>query len=165
MIYFFFNPSSKLVFYGIRSEMIANSDNNNVVYFARLHWIVFFAPILCLLICAVIWGTITTFHQILLFFGIFALLWFGMTWVTYYFTSLTIQQKQVILRTGVLVRQTVDIPLTKIETIDIRQSILGSLFKYGTLIITGTGGTRHFINNLQRPLTCRRYIEQLMNQQ
>jgi uncharacterized membrane protein YdbT with pleckstrin-like domain len=99
-----------------------------------------------------------------MFLEFFALLWIVMTWVTYYFSSLTIKKKQVILRTGVVVRQTVDIPLAKIETIDIRQSILGSIFQYGALIITGTGGTKHLINYLHKPLTCRRYIEQLMNE-
>ena len=63
-----------------------------------------------------------------------------------------------------LVRQTIDIPLAKIESIDIRQTILGSIFNYGSLIITGTGGTRHMINYLAKPLTCRRYIEQLMHE-
>jgi uncharacterized membrane protein YdbT with pleckstrin-like domain len=95
---------------------------------------------------------------------VMGLLWIGITWVTYYFSSITIKQKQVILRTGILVRQTVDIPLNKIETIDIRQSILGSIFRYGALVITGTGGTRHLVNYLYRPLTCRRYIEQLINE-
>lgn len=87
-----------------------------------------------------------------------------MTWITYYFSSITLKHKQVILRTGVIIRQTVDIPLSKIETIDIRQSILGSIFRYGALVITGTGGTRHVLNYLDRPLTCRRHIEQLMNE-
>ena len=63
---------------------------------------------------------------------------------------------------GILVRQTVDIPMNKIESIDVRQSIFGSIFQYGSLVITGTGGTRQSINFLNRPLTCRRYIESLM---
>lgn len=143
--------------------MTENTTTSNLVYFSRLHWIIFFGPVLSCLLCAVIWSTIHVLQQFAMFLGFFALLWIGMTWVTYYFSSLTVQKRQVILRTGVIVRQTVDIPLTKIETIDIRQSILGSLLGYGTLIITGTGGTRHFVNFLQKPLTCRRHIEQLMN--
>ena len=56
-----------------------------------------------------------------------------------------------------------DIPLNKIESIDIRRSLLGSLLQYGTLVITGTGGSRQLVNFLDKPLTCRRYIEQLMH--
>lgn len=107
---------------------------------------------------------VSLLKEVSIFFVVFGLIWLVITWVNYYFSSLTIKQKQVILCTGILVRKITDMPLTKIETIDIRQTILGSMIRYGTLIITGTGGTRHFINYLDKPLTCRRYIEQLMHE-
>ncbi|WED43238.1 PH domain-containing protein [Legionella cardiaca] len=138
--------------------------DRSVVYFARLHWILFFWP-LALACFAIFLGTqINQLKEVSLMFLGVAFIWILMTWVTYHFSSLTIKQKQVILRTGMLVRQTVDIPLSKIESIDIRQSILGSIFRYGSLVITGTGGTRHVMNFLDKPLTCRRYIEQLMHE-
>lgn len=143
--------------------MTQTNIDNSVIYFTRLHWVIFFGPLVGLGIAGAIYYYIPLLQQVSLFLGAFAILWILMTWVTYYFSSITIKSKQVILRTGIIVRQTVDIPLSKIETIDIRQSILGSILSYGTLIITGTGGTRHLINYLHRPLTCRRYIEQLMN--
>lgn len=145
--------------------MAENTSDTNIVYFARLHWIIFLGPLFCLLVSIALGIFIPPLQQVSWFLGGFSLLWILMTWVTYYFSSITIQKKQIILRTGVLVRQTIDIPLNKIETIDIRQSILGSIMKYGSLIITGTGGTRRLINFIQKPLTCRRYIEQLMNEQ
>ncbi len=86
-----------------------------------------------------------------------------MVWVNYQFSSLTIKNKQLILRTGLLVRFTTDIPLSRVESLDIRQTVLGSLFQYGTLLIIGTGGSRQLIHYLAKPLTCRRYIEQLMH--
>lgn len=147
-------------------NIIESTNENDIVYFARLHWIIFLGPLFSLFVSlALAIYTISPLSEIGLFLAAFSLLWIGMTWVTYYFSSLTIKKKQVILRTGVIVRQTVDIPLSKIETIDIRQSITGSIFRYGALVITGTGGTRHLVNYIQRPLTCRRYIEQLMNEQ
>ena len=144
--------------------MTENTMSDNDVYFTRLHWIIFCWPILSLCGALTVQLLIDPLREVSWLLEAFALLWIGMTWVTYYFSSITIKKKQVILRTGVLVRQTVDIPLSKIETIDIRQSILGSIFQYGSIVITGTGGTRHLINYLYRPLTCRRYIEQLMNE-
>lgn len=144
--------------------MTEQTAEPNIVYFTRLHWIIFLAPITSLLMVLALHIYLPQLSSLCLIFEAFSLLWIGMTWVTYYFSSITIKRKQVILRTGIVVRQTVDIPLTKIETIDIRQSILGSIFRYGALVITGTGGTRHYINYLSKPLTCRRYIEQMMNE-
>ncbi|KTD44689.1 PH domain-containing protein [Legionella quateirensis] len=144
--------------------MAETNTESNVIYFTRLHWVIFFGPILGLGIAIALYVYIVQLRQVSLILVLFAILWILMTWVTFYFSSITIKRKQVILRTGIIVRQTVDIPLSKIETIDIRQSILGSILRYGSLVITGTGGTRHLINFLHHPLTCRRYIEQLMNE-
>ncbi|MBA2709072.1 MAG: PH domain-containing protein [Tatlockia sp.] len=138
-------------------------EDSDIVYFARLHWILFLWPVVLICLAMIIGIEFTQLKEVALLFVVFSLVWIGMTWITYHFSSLTIKKKQVILRTGMLVRQTIDIPLGKIETIDIRQSLFGSMFKYGTLIITGTGGTRHMIDYLDKPLTCRRYIEQLMH--
>lgn len=147
------------------TEAVAkNMSDQNTVYFTRLHWIIFFGPVISLCLAFALYVSIAQLKEVSLFIALFAMAWITMTWITFHFSSITIKRKQVILRTGILVRQTVDIPLSKIETIDIRQSILGSIFRYGALIITGTGGTRHLINYIDKPLTCRRYIEQLMNE-
>ena len=137
--------------------------DNNIVYVARLHWLLFFGPAVLGLLALFLGIEIPQLKEVMLFFLIFSLVWGGITWVNYHFSSLTIEKKRVIFRTGILVRKTTDIPYTKIESIDIRQSIIGSIMRYGTLMITGTGGTKHFINFLDKPLTCRRYMEQFMH--
>lgn len=144
--------------------MTDDVKDSSIIYFTRLHWIIFFWPIVSFFVVLIVHSYLGLIWEVTLFFGAFTLIWIAMTWVTYYFSSITIKKKQVILRTGIVVRQTVDIPLSKIETIDIRQSIMGSIFQYGALVITGTGGTKHLINYINKPLTCRRYIEQLMNE-
>jgi uncharacterized membrane protein YdbT with pleckstrin-like domain len=144
--------------------MNENLTDKNIVYFTRLHWIIFFWPLLALVGALAIASYVPQLREVGYGLIVFSLAWMFMTWVTYYFSSLTIKTNQVILRTGVVVRQTIDIPLSKIEAIDIRQSILGSILRYGMVCITGTGGTRRVINYLNNPLTCRRYIEQLMTE-
>ncbi len=136
---------------------------NNIVYQAHLHLIIFFWPVICL--CAIVYLAVL-FPQLHLpsyILGLCVLLWLVVTGLTYLSSYLIIKHKQVILCTGILMRQTIDIPLSKIECIDIRQSILGSFLDYGSLVVTGTGGSRQVINYLAKPLTCRRYIEQLMH--
>lgn len=138
--------------------------DSNVIYQARLHGVLFFWPVMLALLGLVIGTQFYQFKEIGLIIFIFGLIWVAMTWVTFHFSSLTIKKMQISLRRGMLVRETIDIPLSKIESIDIRQSVLGSLLGYGSLFITGTGGTRYLMNFLVHPLTCRRYIEQLMHQ-
>ncbi len=137
---------------------------STIVYQARLHRILFFWPTLFLFIALFIGIFFDRFLFPSSMVVLLALIWGGMVWLTYHFSALTIKKKQVILTTGILVRQTIDIPMNKIESIDIRQSVLGSILQYGSLVITGTGGTRQYINYLDKPLTCRRYIEQSMHE-
>jgi uncharacterized membrane protein YdbT with pleckstrin-like domain len=142
--------------------------NNTVMYQAKLHKIIFFWPVVLLIISLilgyVIYTNVPKSELISSLLALFAVIWIIMTWITYHFSSLIIKKKQVILSTGVLVRQIVDIQLNKVESIDIRQTIIGSILRYGSLVITGTGGTRHVIHFLSNPLTCRRIIEQMVHE-
>jgi membrane protein YdbS with pleckstrin-like domain len=139
---------------------------NNIVYQARLHWIIFVWPVVMLCVTgylAFVFKPPQIPSYVFTALAMIALLWGASIGLTYLFSYLIIKNKQVILCTGIWVRQTIDIPMAKIESIDIRQSILGSVLRYGSLVITGTGGTRQVVAFLSKPLTCRRYIEQLMH--
>ncbi len=143
--------------------MVENKSGNDVIYQAKLHWILFVWPVIL-----IIFGTYISLKLDILYKAGMALVAFAIFWevvvlLTYQCSYLIIKKKQVILCTGIFVRQTLDISINKIESVDIRQSILGSIFQYGSLVITGTGGTKQYINYLDKPLTCRRYIEQIMH--
>lgn len=142
--------------------MSEKQTKNDIVYQARLHYIVFLWPIILLLMDIGLGYYGHAPYQVVMALGAIAVIWEGIMSLTYHYSFLNIKENRIVLCSGIIVRQTVDIPLNKIESIDIRQSIMGSLFQYGTLIITGTGGSRQFVNYLSKPLTCRRYIEDLM---
>ncbi len=135
---------------------------NQVIYQARLHWVLFLGPIALILVALALDHYAHAPHPLFWYVAAVALIWELVIWLTYHFSFLNIKKNHVVMCSGIIVRQTVDIPMSKIESIDIRQSILGSILRYGTLVITGTGGSRQFFNFLDKPLTCRRHIESLM---
>lgn len=140
-------------------------NDNNIVYQARLHWVIFVWPVVFFTFVFYLAVTYQQFREASLIMCGIGLIWAAVVMASYRFSLLIIKNKQIIIQTGFLVRQTYDIPLNRIESIDIKQPIIGSILRYGSLEITGTGGTRQFINYISKPLTCRRYIEQLMHQQ
>lgn len=142
--------------------MGVKETDNAIVYQARLHWILFFGPVALVALAWTINYYLRAPYELGWVIGAIAVIWEFVVWLTYHFSFLNIKKNRIVMCSGILVRQTVDIPMDKIESIDIRQSILGSIFQYGSLVITGTGGTRQSINFLNKPLTCRRYIESLM---
>ena len=141
------------------------NNNSNIVYVGKLHWLLFLWPTLFTLVAIYVGITYPAFKEMALMFLVFSLIWWGMMWVIYYFSSLTVEKKRVIFRTGFLVRKTTDIPFNKIESMDVSQSLIGSLLGYGSFSVTGSGGTRYYMNFLSHPLTCRRYIEERMNEE
>lgn len=132
------------------------------LYTASLHWVIFIWPTLLCLAGLFLLNTYPIFFLPGLLFAVFSLIWFILNGFNYHYSYLTVSSKQLVLTTGFMVRQSINIPLVKIESIDVRQPILGSILGFGSIYITGTGGTKYFIHNLSHPLTCRRKIEEML---
>ena len=54
--------------------------------------------------------------------------------------EIAVTTRRVINKRGLIRRDTVEINASKIESIDLSQSILGRALNYGTVIVRGTGG-------------------------
>ena len=72
-----------------------------------------------------------------------------------------ITNRRIIIKTGLIARKTVEMNLSKIETVNVDQSILGRILGYGTITIVGTGGTREWFPNIKSPLKFRRTFQEL----
>ena len=66
--------------------------------------------------------------------------------------------RRVIYKTGLVQRETTEINMAKIESVDVSQSILGRVFDFGTLTIRGTGETIEALRNIASPLQFRNAI-------
>lgn len=137
--------------------------DNDIVYQARLHWIIFAWPVLLFAAVVAAGMNYPVLRQPSMLLGGLMIVWMLSTYVVYRFCSLTIKASQLVLRRGLFTRYTTNIPMDKVESIDIRQSIFGTIFGYGDLEITGTGGTQEVMTYISKPLTCRRYIEQMIH--
>jgi uncharacterized membrane protein YdbT with pleckstrin-like domain len=75
-------------------------------------------------------------------------------------SEFAITNKRVVVKTGFLRRSTIELLLSKIESINVNQTFAGRLLNYGTIIITGTGTTHEPLYNIANPLDFRRQIQQ-----
>ena len=62
-------------------------------------------------------------------------------------------------KTGLINRNTEELRLSAIETVEIRQSILQRLFNSGDLHITGRGSSDLYLRNISNPLHAKQIIE------
>jgi uncharacterized membrane protein YdbT with pleckstrin-like domain len=91
----------------------------------------------------------------LIVFGL-GLIFLVMAYIRYKTTELAITNKRVIAKSGFISRQTIEINLSKVESIQVNQEILGRIFNYGTLIISGSGTSQAPITGISNPMEFRR---------
>jgi uncharacterized membrane protein YdbT with pleckstrin-like domain len=70
-----------------------------------------------------------------------------------------VTNRRVMIKLGVMQRRTVETMLSKVEGVAVDQSLTGRIFDYGTVTVTGTGGTRETFEDVAAPLEFRRQVQ------
>jgi uncharacterized membrane protein YdbT with pleckstrin-like domain len=79
------------------------------------------------------------------------------------FSEFGITNKRLIIKTGILSRKTLELNLSKIESVNVNQSLLGRMLGYGSIGVIGTGGTKEYFVSIKNPLEFRRKFQELSN--
>lgn len=81
-------------------------------------------------------------------------------YLRYKTTELAVTNKRVIAKFGFISRRTVEINVSKVESIQVQQGILGRIFNYGSLVISGAGTPQAPISGISDPMSFRRAFMQ-----
>ena len=73
-------------------------------------------------------------------------------------TEIVVTDRRVIFKRGFVARHTVEMNVSKIETVDVEQSVVARLLGYGTLMIHGTGSDIEPLQRIDHPLAIRSAI-------
>ena len=130
-------------------------------YRANLHWLVFILPTL-LLIAAIclfsVGGNISKFLALILIVGVLVT---GLHALVERMTSeFAVTNKRVLIKTGLIRRHSLETLLSKIEGIGVAQSILGRILGFGTIVISGTGGSKEPFHRIANPMMFRRRVQE-----
>ncbi|MGI8497708.1 MAG: PH domain-containing protein [Gemmatimonadaceae bacterium] len=136
------------------SELV---PGETVVYRARLHWLLY-APVLLPLTGLVV-SLVADSHPVAIFFLILTALVAGIAHIAYRSSEFGVTTKRVIIKTGWLKRRTLEMLLSKIENVGVDQGLAARLFGYGSITVTGTGGTHENFHNIARPLEFRKQVQ------
>ena len=60
---------------------------------------------------------------------------------------------------GFISRRTIEINMSKVESVEVNQDIFGRLLNYGTIVVIGTGGTKEPFALIGDPLAFRRAVQ------
>ena len=103
--------------------------DEKIVATFKLHWIVYL-------------------KYILFWWLFFPIIWL----IQALFIEYALTTKRVVSKEGVISRNTEEMRLTKAETVEVKQGILGRILGYGTVIVTGTGSSYVAFKTVADPL-------------
>jgi uncharacterized membrane protein YdbT with pleckstrin-like domain len=106
-----------------------------------------------------VWHLIALGVVLLPVFGL-GLIFLVKAYIRYKTTELAITTKRVIVKFGFIRRSTIEINLNKVESIQVDQEILGRMFNFGTLVISGAGDPQAPVAGISEPMAFRKaFIE------
>ena len=110
--------------------------DETVAYETKLHWVIFFS-----------------------LKSIFSLTIYA--WLKRWLSEFVITNRRIVIKEGFIARRTFEMNLSKIETVNVDQTVMGRILNYGSITIIGTGGTKETFHNIARPMAFRRAFQEL----
>jgi uncharacterized membrane protein YdbT with pleckstrin-like domain len=140
-------------------------DGEIILYRSKLHWAVFLWPAIIFAVgiffCN-IGGRDNGFFGGMFIFA--AIITSVISFIKCKTSEFGITNKRVIAKVGLISRKSLEVLLTKVEGIQVNQGILGRILNYGSITVSGTGGTKDPFHKIEAPLEFRKKAqEQIAN--
>ena len=135
-----------------------------VRHIASIHWIVCWRGVAVALLAAVAyWLSDTRLLTGLWRYTAYALALVAVVlliqqWFQWWVTEIAVTNRRVIYKKGFVRRQTNEMNVDKVESVQVGQSILGRMLDYGTVTILGTGEGFETLRTIARPIKLRNSI-------
>ncbi len=148
-------------------------EDERIVYKARLHKIIFFYPVLWMVIAITAWILIPGDRLlgdtgievadvrmwVSAFFAVLGLLQGLVIFIKYITSEYAVTDQRLMVKIGLIRRSTFELFLKRLEGIQVDQSIPGRILGYGTITASGTGGLQDSFVMISSPLTFRTHIQ------
>jgi uncharacterized membrane protein YdbT with pleckstrin-like domain len=79
-------------------------------------------------------------------------------WFKWWTTEIAVTDRRVIYKTGFIWRNTTEMHMDKVESVEVKQSILGRILDYGDVEIRGVGTGFEPLRSIAKPLDLRNHI-------
>ncbi len=132
------------------------ATNETIVYKTRLHWWKFVSGGFVFLLGLLLMSQSNGFSGFLLFIGLVML---AVAYVNWSSSEFVITNKRVILKTGFIRRQLVEIQLNMAQGLVIEQGILGRIFNFGGVLVT-SGGVRNSFAPMAAPFVFKKEVNE-----
>ena len=130
----------------------------HLVYQARLHPVIFLKTFLFLIISIIFYMADWSFLGGLLF--LIALLVSISPLIKYFTSEYGVTDKRVIVKVGLIRRDSLEILLSKVEGIVVNQGIIDRIVDSGTIVVSGAGSMKELFHNISNPKEFRKKVQE-----
>lgn len=124
-----------------------------VVFETHYHWIIFFLGPLGFFFIVIL---VPFTFGLSLLVPLFLFPYFLITRQT---SEFAVTDKRVVIKVGWIARRAIELILPQVESVDVRQGIIGRMLDYGAITVVGSGGTHERFRSIARPLNFRRAVQ------
>ncbi|UCE65946.1 MAG: PH domain-containing protein [Candidatus Zixiibacteriota bacterium] len=137
-------------------------SGEKIIRISKLHWAIFIWPIIWVIL-GILFIAVPILGGFFILIGVVTLL---LAFIDYSTSEFGVTDKRVIAKLGFIRRTSLEILHTKVESIQVDQSIMGRLLGFGTIIVRGTGGSKDPFRKIPDPMEFRKIVqEQVANTQ
>ena len=136
--------------------------NETLIHEAELSWVGYLTGVLVLVGALVLWvaggeifGGPLWVDIVAAAVALLALWLLGRAWFERWTTEVAITDRRIIHKTGFIRRNTIEMSVEKVESVDVNQSLLGRLLDYGDVLVRGTGAGLAPLKDIDAPLLFR----------
>ena len=136
------------------------TKGESIIYRTKLHWIVFIWPIFWIFIAVLLFSIGNKMIPVGGFFSVVAIATCFAAFINYSTSDFGVTNKRVLMKSGFIRININEIFLTKVDNIFVKQGRLGRFLGYGSVIVSGTGGTKNPFHKITNPLEFKRITQE-----
>jgi len=138
--------------------------SEQVRHISSIHWIVYWPGVAAALLAAVAYWLSETrllpgvWRYTAYALALVAVVLLIQQWLQWWVTEIAVTNRRIIYKKGLVRRQTNEMNMDKIESVQIDQSILGRMLDYGDVKLLGTGEGFETLRTIANPIELRNSI-------
>ena len=133
------------------------SDDEEIVFATTLHPVILVGPVLASAITVALALVVREPLTVTMLLAAAAIALVN-TWIRFVSSEFAVTNRRLIIKVGFLSRRAMETMLTKVEGVQVDQSLLGCILDYGTVEVTGAA-VGHRFAMIRRPLVFRQMVQ------
>jgi len=135
-------------------------NGESVLYRGNLHWVVFLWPAIWFIIAIMFFSGGGDTAPVGVLFILIAIVTGIASFINYKTSEFGITNKRVIVKVGFIRTNSLEVLLNKVEGIQVNQGVLGKILGFGSITVSGTGGTKDPFHKISAPFEFRRKAQE-----